>query len=712
MGCDDNLRNCRCTRCNGLKLVAVKDSHPEHIIKGAIRCSDCGTLYDICWGVPFLGYFQKSDLCGLIEIVANAAEYLLSDRVDLDIDPILELYHASEYRAGLAAGNEQVQSLGEFLPYRYAEWLEIRCLTYKIDLRGKKVLDVGAGLGYDAQRLVKRGARVTALEYNPVLARLGALNLPAARWIGGLSHVLPFADGCFDLVFCNAALHHMQDIPSAVTEMLRVLKPGGWLVTTSDPYMSDDSTEGDELAIFDSHEGVSSGINERVPRIAEYLEPLQRQRCHLEPTLFTHQIGNLRRSGLWTATELAYLRQWDFDDALRVLTGTSGSIACKVRLMSPISAKPAQQIDRLISPGDLAARLDNKSAAMAYLAKFIPQSLVNMPFPGEGSTRFHLLNGWQAREPGTNYRQAFGSGRWFFRRRPEQGFLSFEVLTPDMGQSPKARIRLTIDGQTVLDQYLHRGLWSRFMVPVNEIVSDEIFAVEIELVTENSNHAERVLRVRRLELHEGGSIEPSTIHDIESAGLSTILDLGFLPMERISLLFHPHQEEMFQVIASLTKRGILFNAIVPEGQESLYASQGVSVERVYPDPNVTPHAQLAVAADPDVVVAPTLEEALRLVDLINVTGSEKQRFAVFSNGRVEVLLPHSTAPVQQSAATISVVSELRVFYQAVRRFNRSAVLPLFRILFKDPRSFIKIVHVVWERVSRVLKRQRRSTKVG
>jgi len=690
----------------------AKDSHPEHITKGAVRCANCGTLYDVCWGIPFLGYFQESDLFGLIEIIANAAEYPHSDRIDLDVDPILEQYHASEFRSGLAMGNEQVQSLGEFLPYRYAEWLAISSLTYKMDLRGKKVLDVGAGLGFDAQRLIKRGARVTALEYNPALARLGALNLPAARWIGGLAHAIPFVDGSFDLVFCNAALHHMQNIPSSLTEMLRVLTPGGWLITTSDPYISGGSTESDELAIFDSHQGVLTGINERVPRISEYLEPLQRYRSNLEPILFTHQVGNLRRTGLGAATELAYLRQWDFDHALKVLTSTYGSLAFKVLLVSPIPAQPVQQDSQLVGPGDIAKWLDNKSMAMAHLAKLVPRFLVNMPFPGNGSIRFHLLNGWQGRCPGTDYRQVFGSGRWFFRRCPEQESLSIEVLAPYTGQSTGGRLRVTIDGRTSLDKPLARGLWSRFRLPINQVATDENFAVEIELLTESSVHAERVLRVRRLELHKNVSIGESTIHDIEGAGLSTILDLGFLSKRRLSLLFHPHQEETFQVIASLRKRGIHFGAVIPEGQEFLFDSQGITVDGVFPDPSVAGPTQGRVIADPDIIVAPSLEEALRLADLISVTGSGKDRFAVLPNGRVEVLSPDNTTRVQESVTATSVVSEIRVFYQAVRHFSRSAILPLLRILINDPRSFGKIVYVVWKRVGPVLARQWRSTKVG
>jgi ubiquinone/menaquinone biosynthesis C-methylase UbiE len=55
------------------------------------------------------------------------------------------------------------------------------------------------------------------------------------RWIGGFSHVLRFTHGSFDFVFANAALHRIRDIPAAISEMLRVLRPGGYLISIGRP---------------------------------------------------------------------------------------------------------------------------------------------------------------------------------------------------------------------------------------------------------------------------------------------------------------------------------------------------------------------------------------------------------------------------------------------------------------------------------------------
>lgn len=43
-------------------------------------------------------------------------------------------------------------------------------------------------------------------------------------------HEIPFEDNTFDIIFCNHVLEHVDDDYKAMTEMRRVLKPGGWAI--------------------------------------------------------------------------------------------------------------------------------------------------------------------------------------------------------------------------------------------------------------------------------------------------------------------------------------------------------------------------------------------------------------------------------------------------------------------------------------------------
>jgi ubiquinone/menaquinone biosynthesis C-methylase UbiE len=46
---------------------------------------------------------------------------------------------------------------------------------------------------------------------------------------------LPYADGTFDLVVGHAVLHHLPDVPAAMREAFRVLRPGGVFVVAGEP---------------------------------------------------------------------------------------------------------------------------------------------------------------------------------------------------------------------------------------------------------------------------------------------------------------------------------------------------------------------------------------------------------------------------------------------------------------------------------------------
>lgn len=102
------------------------------------------------------------------------------------------------------------------------------------DLRGRRILEVGAGTGRDAVTLAKAGATVVTLDYVPGSLGLtqqaaAAAAVPVAPVCGdGLA--MPFADGTFDVVFHQGLLEHFREPQALLRENVRVLKPGGVLV--------------------------------------------------------------------------------------------------------------------------------------------------------------------------------------------------------------------------------------------------------------------------------------------------------------------------------------------------------------------------------------------------------------------------------------------------------------------------------------------------
>lgn len=91
------------------------------------------------------------------------------------------------------------------------------------------ILDVGCGPGRDAKRFVDLGHRVIGIDLSEKLLDIARLHAPGANFhYMDLQH-LRFPDASFDGVWAMSVLMHLEkkDLPGALTECARVLKPNG-----------------------------------------------------------------------------------------------------------------------------------------------------------------------------------------------------------------------------------------------------------------------------------------------------------------------------------------------------------------------------------------------------------------------------------------------------------------------------------------------------
>ena len=102
-------------------------------------------------------------------------------------------------------------------------------------IAGKRVLDVGCGIGQHTVFHALHGAELYGVDISAVGiatgARMARANNVADRChftVASVSY-LPYEDDYFDIVVLNAALHHVIKYPNYNTEIWRVLKPGGKL---------------------------------------------------------------------------------------------------------------------------------------------------------------------------------------------------------------------------------------------------------------------------------------------------------------------------------------------------------------------------------------------------------------------------------------------------------------------------------------------------
>ncbi|HEY6211084.1 MAG TPA: class I SAM-dependent methyltransferase [Vicinamibacterales bacterium] len=98
-------------------------------------------------------------------------------------------------------------------------------------LRGRRVLEVGCGLGAISAELARQGANLVALDLTwagvTSVTRRFALDRSPASAVQGDAMRLPFADASFDFVWSWGVLLHAPDLGTALAEIRRVLKPGG-----------------------------------------------------------------------------------------------------------------------------------------------------------------------------------------------------------------------------------------------------------------------------------------------------------------------------------------------------------------------------------------------------------------------------------------------------------------------------------------------------
>ena len=141
---------------------------------------------------------------------------------------------------------------------------EVARVLAGLDLAGRKLLDLGCGVGGGALQIARtRGARVTGYDVEaPVIAAAKARAAAEAadvRFVLGRPGPLPFADAAFDVVFSKDALVHVADKEALFAEISRVLKPGG-LFAASDWLIAHEGAPSPEMRAYIAAEGLSFGM--------------------------------------------------------------------------------------------------------------------------------------------------------------------------------------------------------------------------------------------------------------------------------------------------------------------------------------------------------------------------------------------------------------------------------------------------------------------
>lgn len=98
-------------------------------------------------------------------------------------------------------------------------------------------LDVGCGAGHVSINMAPHIARVVAFDMTQAMLRqvqafAEEKKLPQVAACAGNAQRLPFADHSFDIAVTRYSAHHWQDPAAGIREMMRVVRPGGWVIVS------------------------------------------------------------------------------------------------------------------------------------------------------------------------------------------------------------------------------------------------------------------------------------------------------------------------------------------------------------------------------------------------------------------------------------------------------------------------------------------------
>lgn len=110
-------------------------------------------------------------------------------------------------------------------------------ITEIMTVKGGKLLDIGCGNGNLFGLLDHKKYDLYGIDFSDnMIAEAKVKYGDIAKLYTSDAAALPFDEGTFDIIICNASFHHYTEPDAVIREMSRVIKPGGTLLI-GDPYV-------------------------------------------------------------------------------------------------------------------------------------------------------------------------------------------------------------------------------------------------------------------------------------------------------------------------------------------------------------------------------------------------------------------------------------------------------------------------------------------
>jgi 2-polyprenyl-3-methyl-5-hydroxy-6-metoxy-1,4-benzoquinol methylase len=138
------------------------------------------------------------------------------------------------------------------------------------NVKGKRVLDLSCGEGYNTRILARRGAKVVGVDFSRKMIELASKRekeekLGIDYHVSDAANLREFRSGCFDLVTCFMVLMDIERYEDAISEVARVLKKNGRFVfsITHPCFEWGETTSGEKIAEWRYKQGTGKRGEER-----------------------------------------------------------------------------------------------------------------------------------------------------------------------------------------------------------------------------------------------------------------------------------------------------------------------------------------------------------------------------------------------------------------------------------------------------------------
>jgi len=204
------LKKLKCPKSNSDLIIKSIQFEKDGEIMEGVLVNNSGYEYKIVNGIP--DFITPEDLVGDAAFARNYYKGI-AGTYDQNVDITFTLY------------NENENQIRNYM---------IDLLELKPD---SKVLEVSSGTGKDSELILKRlnsEGELYCLDISPDMlsyARKKLAGYPTnTEVICGTACDLPFDDNSFDSLYCFAGVGHFPDLRKGLSEMARVVKPGGKVV--------------------------------------------------------------------------------------------------------------------------------------------------------------------------------------------------------------------------------------------------------------------------------------------------------------------------------------------------------------------------------------------------------------------------------------------------------------------------------------------------